>query len=209
MEHASALLLHLAEHGGPTFHLKAHELAERHPELRLCEQSARLAEPRISALFDERASRAGLSGLGTLVAIGWLILLACLAVVGGSVAGDVYDLGFGLHPTTLLVVAFVAMTGFILVLLGWAQHRRLRKARELRKTGRLVPGVVVQRYATGNATMNVPEVAVRVLVLQGATGYLASTEGFFRDPETPALARGALLALRIDPDDPHSFALVL
>lgn len=206
---ASDLLVHLAQHGGPIFHLNARELAELHPELRLAEESSRHAEPRIAALFDERASRAGFSGLGTLIAIGALIVLACVGVIAGSAAGDYLDLGFGLNPITLFAVDMVAISGVILVLLGWVQHRQIRRARTLRRTGRLVPGVIVQRFATGNATMNVPEIAVRVLVLQGATGYLASTEAFFRDPETPALARGALVALRVDHDDPHTFALVL
>jgi hypothetical protein len=68
---------------------------------------------------------------------------------------------------------------------------------------------VVQRTTTGNATMGVPELSVRVLILDGGSGYLATTELYHADPDAPAFARGAAVALRIDREDPHTFTLVL
>ena len=209
VDHAVALLASLAEHGGPLFHLRAHELREQYPTLRLCEKSWLIAEPRIQRHFRLQAKARAFGGMGVAMAIGLVILLACALAVAGSVAGDVIDLGFGLHPVTLLVVVFVAMLGFLLLTLGYSERAKLRREQRLRETGRLVSGVVVHRVATGNATMNVPEMMVRVLVLDKNTGYLAQTETYFRDPESPAFARGAQVALRIDHDDPHRFALVL
>jgi hypothetical protein len=102
----------------------------------------------------------------------------------------------------------LAMIGFLFVILGAGDSRRVRREQGLREKGRMVPGVVVHRVTTGNATMGVPEVMVRVLVLDGTTGYLASTEAFLRDPDSPQLTRGALVAVCLDPDDPHAFALM-
>jgi hypothetical protein len=208
-DRARDMLVHLAEHGGPLFHLRARELIELYPELRLCERSAVAAESRIQSVYRARARERSFRSLNTIIFIGFVILLLCGAAIGFSILGDVFELGFGLHPVTLLVVVFVAMTGFLLVVLGLMDKRRMRREQNLREEGRLVPGVVVHRVATGNVTMGVPEMMVRVLVLDGATGYLASTEAFFRDPDSPSFARGSLVALRIDRDDPHEFALVL
>lgn len=202
-------LVQLAEHGGPIFHLRARELIELYPELRLCSESASVAEERIQRIFRDNARARSFGSLHGIILAGVIILIVSAAVIGGSVAGDVYDLGFGLHPVTYLVVTFVAMTGFILSTLGINDLRRRRREQKLRETGRLVPGVVVHRVATGNATMGVLEVMVRVLVLDGALGYLASTESYFRDPDAPEFARGKMVALRVDPDDPHAFSLVL
>jgi len=208
-DRASDLLVHLAEHGGPVFRLKAEEVAARHPALRLCEQGFALANPRLDVLDEARAARSGFGSLRGVILVGVAILLGCFGVLAVSVAGDLYDLGFGLHPTTVLTVTFVAMGGFIAVLLGWAQGRRVARARTLRRTGRLAQGVIVQRRATGSITMGVPEVSIRVLVLDGATGYLATTEDFIRNADSPAFARGTLVALRVDRGDRHTFALVM
>lgn len=204
---ASELLVHLAEHGGPLFELRAHELRERHSELGLCRQSWPAARERIQRIHSERAAKVGAPGLLALALIGVVIVLACAAVVGVSLVGDVLELGFGLHPITLFVVVFVSMLGPPLVLLSLSDRREARRAHELRATGRPALGVIVQRMETGNATMGVPEISLRVLVLDADSGYLATTELHHRDPG--ALVQGAALALRVDPSDPHAFAVVL
>lgn len=208
-DRAALALVHLAEHGGPLFHLRARELIELHPGLQLCSQSTDAAEPRIQAIFRAKATARSFGSMSGIIIAGVLVLLGCAGVIAASMLGDVYDLGFGMHPITYLVVTFVAMVGFILGILGINDARSRRREQKLRETGRLVPGVVVHRVATGNATLGVLEVMVRVLVLDGATGYLASTVSYFRDPDSPEFARGKMVALRVDADDPHAFALVL
>ena len=204
---ARELLVHLAQHGGPLFELRAHELRERHPGLELCRQSWPAAREPIQRIYAERAAQVGAPPVLALAVVGVLIVLACAAVVLVSLVGDVLDLGFGLHPVTLLVVMFVSMIGPPFILLSLADRRDARRALELCAKGRPALGVIAHRVETGNATMGVAEISVRVLVLAADSGYLATTELYHRDPGT--LAQGAAVALRIDPSDPHAFALVL
>lgn len=216
VDEGTDLLAHLAEHGGPVFHLKARELAERHPELQLARQSIQRAEPRISAILRARAPTVGaglwgcffVGGVATLAFTLLVLLGAFLATLG--VASDFVgsEVLAAVGSATVLVLAFVSMLGTIFALMGAIHLRRVRSARRLESSGRLVPGVVVQRIATGNAAMGMPEVSVRVLVLDGKVAYLASTETYVRDAEAPSFAPRILVALRIDPDDAHAFALV-
>ncbi len=204
---ASELLVHLADHGGPLFELRAHELRERHPELDLCRQSWPAARVPIQRIYAGRASKVGAPVLVALAAVGFLIVLVSAAVIVGSLVGEVLDLGFGLHPITLLVVMLFSLIGPPFILLSLADRRDARRAVELCATGRSALGVIVHRVETGNATMGVAEISVRVLVLDAGSGYLATTELYHRDPR--ALVRGAAVALRIDPSDPHQLVLVL
>ncbi|MCL4750007.1 MAG: hypothetical protein KJ015_07605 [Myxococcales bacterium] len=201
------LLVHLAQHGGPLFELRAHELRERHPELGLCRQSWPASREPIQRIYAERAAQTGAPPVLVLAVVGALIVLACAAVLLFSLVGDVLDLGFGLHPITILIVMFVSMLGPPFILLSLADRRETRRALELRATGRPALGVIAHRVETGNATMGVAEISLRVLVLDADSGYLATTELYHRDPGS--LTRGAAVALRIDPSDPHTFALVL
>lgn len=217
-DQAADLLVHLAEHGGPVFHLKAHELAERYPELRLCEQSARLAEARIQSVWQARSLAVGSGPWGCFFAVGVGIVLASLAVLIAMLAlalGVADAAGFALGDALasagsvgLFVLSFVSMIGTVFALSGAVELSKAKKARRLRSVGRLLPGAVVQCMATGNAAMGKPEVSVRVLVLDDSSAYLASTETYVDDPEASRFARGAAVALRIDRDDPHVFALV-
>lgn len=217
VDRAAELLVHLAEHGGPVFHLKARELAERHPELGLCAASAPLAEPRIAALWQARATTVK-GPWGCFVVGGVLAVLFTVVAFVGVLAlslGFADASGFGVVESlaaggsiALFVLTFVSMMGTIFGLLGALEIKKARADRELLRNGRLVPGVVVQRMATGNATMGVAEVAVRVLILDGSMAYLASTETYMPNPDAPAYARGAPVALRLDRDDPHAFTLV-
>lgn len=208
-DQAIQMLVHLAEHGGPMFHLRARELLEAYPQHRLCERSAPAAEEQIQRIYRERAYARSFGRLGGIILFGVIMLVLAVAAVVGSIFAEVYELGFGLHPVTYFVAVLFAMIGLILLLLGGHDSLRQRSEQKLRETGRLVPGVVVHRVATGNATMGVAEMMVRVLVLDRGTGYLASTTAFFRDPDAPGFARGKLVSIRIDPDDPHAFSLVL
>lgn len=213
---AADLLVHLAEHGGPLFHLRARELAERHPELRLCEASARAAEPRILHVWEARASSAGTVSQGCFLLAGVGILVPSLILAAALIVGSVGLASLSEIPllaiagsSTLLVAAFVSMLGTIFTFAGWDGVRKERATRRLLAEGRLLPGAVVQCAATGTETMGVPEVSIRALIIDGPTAYLASTETHLKNPEAPTYARGAPIAVRVDPEDPHAFVVVL
>jgi len=217
-DRASELLVHLAEYGGPVFHLQAREIADRHPELRLANAAYARAEPRLLALWEARASFVGTRVAGCFLVVGIGVVLGTLAALAVVTAGtlgfaelagwSIGELVFTAGAGTLFGLSLVSMLGAVFALVGFDDLRKARSDRWLRAHGRLVPGVVVQRMATGNETVGVPEIALRVLVLDGDLAYLASTDTYLREPDSRAFARGAPVALRIDASDPHRFALV-
>lgn len=148
-----------------------------------------------------------------MIAIGALLLVGALGGVVLGIVGAVADLGWasgiggtfglggGITGVTLL------FTGGIFFVIGRSVGEQAAKAKRLALHGKRARGTVLSIQPTGMSINGVPQMAIRLRVeMDNAAPYEAELKMLVPPHQVAQLAGGAVISLRVDPDNPREIA---
>jgi hypothetical protein len=113
-----------------------------------------------------------------------------------------FGLGGGIAGATLLV------TGGVFYLIGKLLRAQAEKAKRIALHGLQARGTVLSVQPTGTVINDVPQMSLRVRVeIDGRAPYEASVNVLVPPHQIGELAAGAVLSLRVDPENMHEVAV--
>ena len=190
---ALELLDHYFRHCDGYRRFQAQRFAQRQP-WPLCPTSLPQAEERQRqrgiALLGKTSGSPKLSLILSLSFLGAAVLTTLILVTLVGVGWAVYALGFGV----VLSSAFLAILS--------SDRRLYRRALRLRAEGLRALATVIHVNATGRATMGVPQLRYRLLVIPAQQAPFEAYNALHADgPTRQRLAPGNLVMVRFDPAD--------
>ncbi|MBW2529649.1 MAG: hypothetical protein JRI23_36065 [Deltaproteobacteria bacterium] len=202
-DHATELLDHFMQHTSSYGRFLCRRFVALHQHLGLCAQSGPAADAaqrqRGLRLVEQKTGAPGLAWgitLGT-VALG-LLVAAVLVLTGPGWGWGYYAAGMG---------GFMA-SAFVVVARN--SSRKARRARQLCSRGVSAAARIVHASPTNQATMGVPQLMYRVLVLPASGAPFEAHSIFHADAALRArFAPGALAVARFDPSDHRQVHLEL
>jgi hypothetical protein len=200
---AVALLQQAMANQGASGRQAIAKVIEINAGMRLCEQSYPVAQGQHNLAAGKMAAASASGGIHKpFLAISVLCLVAsavCLLVRFTDLLVDVprgVTSGCGSALVTLLPM------GLIFGSIGRAMGKAAARAERLRVHGIAGTGQVIGAQPTGMSINNVPEMAIRLqIVLPGRPPYEATTKMLLGASAVHALAPGASVAVRVDPEN--------
>ncbi len=158
--------------------------------------------PRSADLADEQQRDRGIRVAGKAAGAAWFAIGAAVVSGGIGLVVGLILIAFGVWGGGHFALGLGGLLGTVFGVVGIVDYRKTAHARRLRESGIPAPARIVHARGTGQATMGVPQLLYRVLVLpQHGAPFLAHSM-FHADTEMRhRFMPGALVVVRMDPDN--------
>ena len=176
------------------------------PSFQLCAQTFPQATQQHAQVAGRVAATAATGGIHTVfVPLGALMMLGAVACIAVLIASAFVDLGPAAGMGSGIALVTLLPMGLIFGGIGLAMRKAAKKAEYLRVHGVSAQARVMGHQGTGMRINGVPQVAIQLQVDVPGRGPVPAVVKMLLDPMSMhALMPGAMVPVRVDPNDPTS-----
>jgi hypothetical protein len=201
-----ALLQQGMQTQGASGRVTMQKFIELNPRMQLCAQTFPQATQQHAQVAGRVAATAATGGIHTVfVPLGILMGIGAIACVAVLIASAIVDLGPAAGMGAGIALVTLGPMALIFGGIGFAMRKAAKKAEYLRVHGVSAQGRVMGHQPTGMTINGVPQVAIQLQVDVPGRGPVQAVVKMLLNPMSMhALMPGAMVPVRVDPNDPSS-----